>query len=329
MLPKVTLVSWTANPIQTIYCAWQHSKSNDPVPDPEYVDPNNPHVLEVFKGVIDSHIPVSDFVDFVFFLDNISISFREQMVRHRVGMRFGPRMGVDVVPDIGDSSWWGQSMRILDMGKFADEERFRIPKSLEGKSMPVSHDSDDAIPLEDVYRDGMAYIQETYKKLIANGVPMEDARELIPLGATHRFAWKINLTALKHVIGKRGCWIPQLDLWEPIITGMIQELSSKVHPYFQNLVHPPCIKNGKFKECVYQIDNQRRISREDETLPCPLYLTYHQDKSISEIIPKDKQGAFDVRVAKYQFLWKREPYTFDEIEQQEFIFNNEPEAFEL
>ena len=300
MNPKVTLISWTKNPIETVYAVWQQSKSNDAIISPKDIDPTDPKVLKVFEGVINSHIPVSDFLNFVFVLEDISISFREQMVRHKIGMKFGAQMSVDIIPEQSDSSFWGQSMRILDMSKFYDEGRYRLPEILEGK-----------LAASTVYHTAMQVIQESYKELLKLGIPMEDAREVIPLGATHRFAWSLNLTALKHVIGKRSCWIPQMGLWEPIITGMIEELC-KIHPIFRNLVKPPCIgSDGKFKDCVYKIDNERRISREDETLPCPLYLYHHKDKNVADNVPENKIQKFNERTGQYGKLWGHNPVTWD------------------
>ena len=316
MNPTVKLLSHTANPIQTIYCLWLESKDNVPVPTPEEVDPNDPKVLDVFRKVIDSHIPVSDFVQFVFLLTDISVSFREQMVRHRVGQRFGPRLGVDVVPDLGGSSFWGQSMRILDMGTFAQEGRFLIPESLKGKRVkfePLYPGSkEEEMDAEEYYCMQMDKIESAYRRLANAGIPLEDARNLIPLGATHRFSWTLNLTSLRHVIGKRSCWIPQIDLWRPIIEGMVDELSTKVHPYFRNLVNPPCIGgDGKFSSCVYKIDNERRVSREDSTLPCPLYLNHseHKEKDTPSIIGMENVEWFETMLKKFSDLWKRNPWT--------------------
>jgi thymidylate synthase ThyX len=328
--PKVTLISHTANPIQTVYRLWLESKDNKPVPSAEEIDPNDPKVLDIFQKVIDSHIPVSDAVSFVFMLENISVSFREQMVRHRVGMSFGPRVGVDIVPDIGNSSWWGQSMRILDMGSFASEGRYRVPESLAGKFVETEiHNCYDSaiyspatIPVEaaTVYREAMLQIEEVYNKLIKAGVPREDARDLIPLGATHRFSWTINLTALKHVIGKRSCWIPQIGLWKPIIFGIVEELATKIHPSFRNLVTPPCIKGDKFVDCVYKIDNERRISGEDETVPCPMYLEHHApdlvntngrtvEESMIEMLGEARASLFFSMSYDYSMFWMRNPWS--------------------
>lgn len=302
MKPTVKLVSWTTNPIQTIYYLWLQSKSDGPLPNMEDIDITSKEVLDVFKGVIESHIPVSDSVSFVFALENISVSFREQMVRHRVGQTFGGRIGVDIVPDIGYSSWWGQSMRILDMGKFAEERRYRVPDSL------------DTVFKRNVYHIAMQHTEAAYRSLVEHGVPREDARDLIPLGATHRFSWTINLTALRHVIGKRGCWIPQLGLWKPIIYGMIEELSSKIHPYFRSLINPPCIKDDKFHECVYQIDNKRRITGLDETPPCPMYIHHHgADLPTKEWIDKIPRE----RINEYAKLWQRNPWTGERLKEGE------------
>jgi hypothetical protein len=217
---------------------------------------------ELFVKILDAGIPVAENIDFVFMLENVSVSFREQMVRHRIGTHVGERFGCDMVPDLADSSWWSQSMRILDMGTFATDNRYRLPEGM----TPV---------MKLCYVQHMNATEQLYRDMVSAGVPMEEARECIPLGATHRITWKVNLAALKHIIGKRGCWILQSGLWAPIIRGMVNELADKIDPLFRNLITPPCMKGDAFNGCLFGLDNDRRIAGDDDLPPCPLYLTYH------------------------------------------------------
>ena len=281
MEPKVTLISWTQRPIETLNAIWASSRSNDPVPL-NNCDP------DLFQKVIDSKIPVAEMIDFIFLLQDVSIAFREQMVRHRIGVKVDPRIGVDIVPDLADSVWWSQSMRILDMSKFAEDGHYEIPKSVRV-----------AGPLAvEFYASAMMECQITYRMLADFGVPLEDARMVIPLAATHRIAWKLNLSALMHIVGKRGCWILQLGFWEPIIRGMIEELTTRVHPLFRELVRPPCLDcKSCFQGCLFRLDNERRIEGEDEIPPCPLFLYWHhQDALDASSVPildrpsKDRWG---------------------------------------
>jgi hypothetical protein len=318
MKPKVTLLSWTKDPVQTLSDLWWASKTEDPLDEVRARTPDR----ELFRRIVAQKIPVSEALDFVFMLEGVSVSFREQMVRHRIGTKVGQRVGADIVPDLADSSWWSQSMRIQDMGNFADAGMYRVPDTLAGKQVPMGNQG--VMPAEEAYAQTMREIQGMYNRLVRAGVPMEDARDLIPLGAQHRISWKINLAALYHVIGKRSCWILQAGLWHPIISGMISELVEKVDPIFQDLAMPPCAKyevetvtiRGEpaggdwcFSDCAYHEENIRRVDGSDALPVCPLY---------AEQVGLDLSTASDVpmlpemheRAKDYAKFWGRDPYTF-------------------
>jgi len=185
------------------------------------------------------------------------------------------------IPDLADSSWWSQSMRIQDMGQFATNEAYRVPESLEGKVCVGETAAGRALGTDptsagDVFRHTMNEIQRAYNALVAAGVPLEDARELMPLGAQHRLSWKLNIGALQHIVGKRGCWILQLGIWGPVIQGMISELVTKVDPIFGELVTPPCLEGDDFKGCIYHEENRRRYTGDDCHAPCPLHVVHHE-----------------------------------------------------
>src|SRR5258706_16383115 len=128
MEPIVTLINPPRDVLETIYILWERSKTDGPTPlDVEVVKRDIPRekVEELFWQVLRQHIPIAEHIHFTFMLDGISISLREQMVRHRIGTSVGPNFGVDIIPDLASSSWWSQSMRIQDMGTFADREMYR------------------------------------------------------------------------------------------------------------------------------------------------------------------------------------------------------------
>lgn len=330
LAPKVTLLSYTANPVETIYAIWEASRHNGQIhqvtdyaqqrrvtgltrdqmrraqthedlcacatcvgmesmdaaehaqlqKDFEAAD----KIYETFKKVIDSKIPVAENVTFTFLLENVSIAFREQMVRHRIGVKVGDRLGCDLAPDLADSTWWAQSMRILDMGKFVEEGRYDVPATIDERPTDLTTYTPGGVekPLNarEAFIAALKVCQNTYKELVRVGIPMEDAREIIPLSATSRITWTLNLAALQHIIGKRGCWILQLGFWGPIIKGMVDQLAERVDPYFRNLIAPPCISGDKFKACLFKLDNERRIDGEDEIPPCPMFLHNHQKEAV-------------------------------------------------
>jgi len=326
--PKVTLVTHTLDPLETVYSVWQASKGEAPLMSTEDVKRNiSPDKVEdLFRAVIAKRIPIGEHIDFVFMIENVSVSWREQAVRHRIGTNPSPeRIGADItmdrIPDLADSSWWSQSMRIQDMSNFAAKGAYRLPET-------VVAAGPEAVKK---FKDRMASIASTYNELVDMGIPMEDARELIPLGAQHRISWRLNIGSLQHIVSKRGCWILQLGIWGPVITGMISELATKVHPIFSELVTPPCLKGDEFTGCVYHEECRRRYTGDDDLPPCPLHLTHHKlpEASGKPVIdgfraPETIAGIVNTmssdmglprfsemrqRAEDYKAFWGRNPYT--------------------
>lgn len=334
MEPKVTLISHTSNPLETVYAVWMASKGEDALMTAEdvkgKVDPAE--VRKLFRSVIAQRIPIGEHCDFVFMIEGVSVSWREQAVRHRIGTTISPeRLGIDIVPDLAASSWWSQSMRIQDMGEFHDKEAYRVPETLfnpdgSDRVVPGGHGRLSGLDAPGLYYAAMKQIQDSYRALVAAGVPMEDARELIPLGAQHRISWKLNIGALQHIIGKRGCWILQLGIWGPVIQGMVSELAGKVDPIFRELVTPPCLDAGsdEFHGCKFHEENRRRYTQDDRLPPCPLHFRNHYlpenmalgvemlAASTPEVQSKFRlpmANQMNQRALDYSEFWGRNPFT--------------------
>ena len=73
--PKVTLMSSTNLPLETVYSVWEASKGIGPLKTPEQIKAEVPReeIEKLFRAVIAQHIPIGEHVDFVFMLENISI----------------------------------------------------------------------------------------------------------------------------------------------------------------------------------------------------------------------------------------------------------------
>jgi len=258
---RVKLLSKTENMFEVISWVWQCSRSQGPVKMHVRSDEVD-QMMELFFNILEEGIPIAEMIDFIFLLEDIPISLREQLVRHRIGAKVDDRVGIDHVPDLADSSFWSQSMRVLDMSNF----EYFTPDTVKENLYTIS-----------IYQKAIESARHAYKTLVENGVPKEDARNVIPLGATHRIVWKLNLAALKHVLGKRGCWILQLGIWKPVIEGMVNELA-KIHERFRVLISPPCLKKGKFTDCMFGENNKARMKGDVDRLPpCPLFLHYYQN----------------------------------------------------
>lgn len=271
---KVRLLTNTKKMAENLWLIWQLSRSPKPI---EALLPNYDakKVEKFFARIINEEIPLAEMIDFIFLLEDIPISLREQLVRHRVGVKVAGQHYVDAVFDFADSSFWSQSMRVLDMSKFATEEKYFVPESIKENIPVVSHQK---VPLA-LYQEAMLTCGRVYATLVDAGIPREDARNVIPLGATHRIVWKLNLSALKHIVGKRSCWILQLGLWKPIIQGMIDELCRETS-IFRQLASPPCMKDDVFLGCKFRENNKSRIVGDVDRLPpCSLYLHYHYEEA--------------------------------------------------
>jgi len=339
MKPTVRLISHTQYPLETLYLLWEASRHNrnigtaQAVANARQADAGfDKQVRDLFSQIINAGIPVAENVSFSFLLENVSIALREQLVRHRIGVHVGPRIGCDIVPDLADSTFWSQSMRILDMGRFADDKGYDTPDTIDGRICEPKWMSQEKAPARAIYEQHMAASQDAYTRLVKAGVPMEDARNVIPLGATHRISWTLNLAALKHIVGKRGCWILQLGVWEPIIKGMIEALATEIDPIFRDLIAPPCIKGGKFAGCCFMLDNGRRVAGEDEIPPCSLYLNHHADDALRvnretpgstwkprpdgpgfECADETKTDRYDSMKRQYATLWGRNAETGEKL----------------
>lgn len=305
MKTKVTLVSWTQNPIETVYYLWEAARNNEKIINsPEDIKKLSnlskeykQKVRSTFEKVVDSSIPIAENINFTFLIEGVSISWREQAVRHKIGVKVGERLGVDMFPDIHDSTFWIQSMRVLDMGKFAQDDLFRMPESVASHPDPL---------VRETYIEHMHQSAGDYAFLLNQGVPIEDAREVIPLGAQHRLSWTLNMSALIHIAKKRSCTVPQIGTWGPVIQGMIKELTEKVDPYFSKIVTPPCISGEKFNKCLYELDNERRILREDPLMPCFLLMA---QKGIDPKTINMDHEKFNKWEKEYEEFWQRDTKT--------------------
>jgi thymidylate synthase ThyX len=231
-------------------------------------------VQSTVRQLLADDVPVLEHIHFSFALRNISISLREQLVRHRIGVKIGDAIGIDQIPDLADSSFWSQTSRMVPASNFASEGRYITPKSIDDRLMY----NDVNLTTANEYKRFMHHCETFYQELLDAGVPMEDARQILPLGYTHNIVWTLSLKALKHIIGKRACWIAQYGLWGEVIQGMVRELTKKVHPIFNTIVAPPCFTNGKFSGCPIHQINVARLSGEDPYPPCPIWSTHTEDK---------------------------------------------------
>lgn len=311
---RVKLVSMTEYPIATIYAEWHQSRYKDHVYTAEeynrmaLADPVlRADMDKVFTDVLQMRNPIIETVQFVFLLENCSVSLREQIVRHRIGHKFGEQLGMDMIPGGIDSTFWAQGMRHIDCTQFATLEEYYVPEPILNSKETI-WDFGVEISLLEFYRRQMMWIQKAFKKLIEHGIPAEDARNLLPVGLTQRMTWSTNLMSLTHVLGKRSCWLAQLGMWKPVIHGMINELSERVHESFRRLLDPPCFKGGNWQGCPYDLENINRCNGTDPNVPCSLWKN-KTEAGLEHPFPPGKELRYDEQRVEFSQLWGRNPET--------------------
>jgi hypothetical protein len=391
----VTLMTKTEYPIETVYAQWFQSRKTTDVPVPmpkeirerieqerlgrytgshpelaavaegegiEGIGPFEQEVMDVFQQVIAMKMPLGETLDFVFLIENLPVALREQLVRHRIGHKFGDQTGADILVSevANNSTFWSQTTRIVDMKNFATNGEYFSPVWLEDHGDTLMPDrrigcindtleaclgyveahgdiSDDtnAIKMElkaaiasgkelqdgstctiaDFYRKQMLWIQAAYRRLTAAGMPLEDARNILPVAMMHRFSWKTNLSSLMHVMSRRGCWLAQLGMWEPVIHDIVNELSTKVHPSFRRLIDPPCFNAaGKFEECAFGRENEEIVWRgngevKGEYPPCSLWINNDHNDRAEIGVHHSRFARYNKMMGRYAQLWGRDPRT--------------------
>jgi len=182
-----------------------------------------------------------EFVHLSFLLLGVSRAFLAQITRHRM------------------LGFWVQSMRTTDMSNF----EFEVPDGLTPKQRME-------------YKLSMRNIQDCYRGLLDLKVPLEIARDVIPLGSPTNIAVAGNLRAWAGLIRSRACLMAQQGVWAPVLREM-HRLMVEVEPRFDDLFNTPCHYTG---ECPYRHEQQDRIAKGGpgfRTQPslgvCPVYLT--------------------------------------------------------
>jgi len=249
--PFVNMLSHTEKPLETMAYAWKVMHENVPDSLEHYAWGKTTKMLEDdFIEMVNNGIgtPV-EYVNTVWVLKGVSRAFQQQLTRYRVGTSFSI-----------------QSLRCQDVGNFADNGSYHIPKGLDYNG-------------EQAFRISMHEIQERYRDLIDSGVSVEDSRGILPLNIHSTITVAMNLRALAGIVSQRTCIHTQGE-WKPIIKQMKQQVAEKISPVVaEQLFKKPCEKGAcmipekscgldkKFFECE-KCGRTHRSSTAIKIMPC-------------------------------------------------------------
>jgi thymidylate synthase (FAD) len=211
---KVTLMSYTNKPLETIYNAFMnmHNKIQG---DLNKINLSQEE-LESFMAMLmkQPHQTVLEFVNTTWLIEGASRAFQQQLTRTR------------------EASYSIQSLRIVDVGNFADNHHYTASSKLLQSTK-----------LSNLYSEAMKQAQKNYRALIDAGAPVEDARGVLPLNIHSPITLAINLRSLYHLLELRFCENTQEEFRE-IAEAMKLEVATKIHPILAKPMVPICFSKG-------------------------------------------------------------------------------------
>ena len=159
------------------------------------------------------HMSPFEHANFTFAIDGISRVTSHQLVRHRM------------------ASFSQQSQRYVGM----EENDCVLPPSL-----------DNIEGAKEVFMAQVKNAKEAYNKLIALGVPKEDARFVLPHGGLTRVVVTMNARELHHFFSLRICHRAQWEI-QALAVAMLKEVK-RVAPLLFSKAGPSCVSKGKCEE---------------------------------------------------------------------------------
>ena len=214
-MAKVTLINWTPKCHETIY--WAFMNMHNKIPNSlEEIEISNEE-LEKFMEmmVIQPHQTVFEYINFVWFFEDVSRAFQQQLTRTR------------------QASFSIQSLRIVKVQNFYKKNKFLVPNSIKKDKKLLKE-----------YNNAMEKIEDSYNKLIALGANTEDARGILPLAVYSPITMSINLRSLIHMLELRMCENTQGE-FKDIAKQMKKEIKEKVSPLLAQTLKPICFSIGK------------------------------------------------------------------------------------
>ena len=245
--PVVKLVEISGCSPEAFAKVWTIAKDDTPYED---IKPLSPELHDKFMS---ADIPPQEYINMIWSIEGMPRAFWDQLDRCRL------------------ASFWEQSARVIDLSTFAKEGRYWMSEQI------------NADPLaRKCYEETMRMIEMGYENLVNLGVPVEEARGVIPLHILTRGTMCINLRALKGLIKNRVCFVCQGSYWLPVIDGIIRELKNWIpERTLKSLVNLPCYTSGS---CPIEGSVLQRISGEDPNPVCPVYVKRFVHKKSREVV---------------------------------------------
>jgi flavin-dependent thymidylate synthase len=218
VLPKVYLVHMTSDPLGCIAAQSEMYKGRVVRSLDDLTDDQR---RKAFEDIQATHLdgPLET-IDMQFMVEGVDRAFTHQMVRERLASYAQESQRFAVIDDL--------------------EHAVTLPPSLMGTRetdgvVDVNFpDMDRQQRWRTRYDRAIKVIREEYQALVADGMPQEDARGLLPHATATRLSYKTNLRSLQHHAGNRLCTQAQFH-WRYVYNQIVDAIGNyPVHHY----IHP-------------------------------------------------------------------------------------------
>lgn len=211
IIPKVTLLWMTPDPLGAIAAMCRMYKGEvtydlGSITDDERRD----YLVQVQKTHLQAPLEA---VKLHFFIEGVTRSFTHQMVRQRTAV------------------YAQESMRFA-VKEEAFTEITSLPPSLAGTYSVVGENllpsSDKKQRWREAWDECVDTIDRTYRYLVNDGMPAEDARGLVHHAITTRLHYSTDLRNLKNTLGNRLCTQAQFE-WRLVAMGIVKAIKHAAH----------------------------------------------------------------------------------------------------
>jgi flavin-dependent thymidylate synthase len=193
VVPKVTLLWMTPDPLGANAAMGRMYKG---IPTYHLADISNEEREQFFKDSMATHLRAPlESIKFHFFIEGVTRSFTHQMVRQRTAV------------------YAQESLRFAVKENMANE--VSIPPSLAG--LPADS------PTRVIWDEAIDAMDTAYNRLVAAGVPAEDARGITPHAVTTRLHYVTDLRNLAEHAGNRLCTQAQFE-WRVVFMEIVRAI---------------------------------------------------------------------------------------------------------
>ena len=209
---EVTLITHTPEPEKVIASAAKLCYSTSDI-ETLMNGLTNEKVEAFIKKLTDlGHQSPLEHCTFTFGVEGVSRALSHQLVRHRI------------------ASYSQKSQRYVKEGQF----EYIVPPTIKENRADVN-----------VYKNFMAYCQESYDYFIKNGIPAEDARFVLPNACETKLIMTMNIRSLLHFFDERCCERAQWEIRQ--MANMMLDICKEKAPNIFAKAGESCVR-GKCKE---------------------------------------------------------------------------------